>query len=448
MASPTPVLPEVGSTIVPPGWSSPEASAASIIRVGDPVLHRAAGVEVLDLGQHERPSAPSGRGSGRAGPAGCCRPGRGASSRTPCRQSRIRPVRLRSSGGRGEGRRGAQAGLRRGVRRRRPLRAGRRRSTACCAPRRRSPGGRSATPSASRRPTPPAGTAAAAPARRSRSRCSATPAPPATASTASRRPPAPSRQRRSPSGADRRVHLRAFAVRRRPVLATWPARSTGRSPTEPDVAVILIGANDVTHRVLPVAVRAAPRRGRTPAARGRRRGRGRHLPRPRHHQADPAAAQAGRPRLVAPAGGRPDHRGRRGRRPHGLARLDPRARSSRPRRRCSSGPTSSTPRRTGYRALAAVLLPSVLAALGLIADDEPRPRRSAARAMLPIAAAAVAGRPTPGTELDGTEVGGAARRPRPLGASCAGAAGSRRPTSRLPTPRGPACTGRRPRTAA
>src|SRR4051794_38995831 len=32
MARPTPVLPEVGSTIVPPGRSAPEASAASIIR--------------------------------------------------------------------------------------------------------------------------------------------------------------------------------------------------------------------------------------------------------------------------------------------------------------------------------------------------------------------------------------------------------------------------------
>ena len=32
MASPTPVLPEVGSTIVPPGLSSPDCSAASIIR--------------------------------------------------------------------------------------------------------------------------------------------------------------------------------------------------------------------------------------------------------------------------------------------------------------------------------------------------------------------------------------------------------------------------------
>ena len=27
------MLPEVGSTIVPPGWSSPEASAASIMRM-------------------------------------------------------------------------------------------------------------------------------------------------------------------------------------------------------------------------------------------------------------------------------------------------------------------------------------------------------------------------------------------------------------------------------
>ena len=65
-------------------------------------------------------------------------------------------------------------------------------------------------------------------------------------------------------------------------------------------------------------------RGRPPAARGRRRGRRRHLPRPRHDQADRAAAAAGRPRLVAPAGGRADDRGRRGRRPHRLARLDPR----------------------------------------------------------------------------------------------------------------------------
>ena len=33
MARPTPVLPEVGSTIVPPGLSRPSASAASIIAI-------------------------------------------------------------------------------------------------------------------------------------------------------------------------------------------------------------------------------------------------------------------------------------------------------------------------------------------------------------------------------------------------------------------------------
>jgi hypothetical protein len=32
MARPTPVLPDVGSTMTPPGRSSPEASAASIMR--------------------------------------------------------------------------------------------------------------------------------------------------------------------------------------------------------------------------------------------------------------------------------------------------------------------------------------------------------------------------------------------------------------------------------
>jgi hypothetical protein len=32
-ASPTPVFPEVGSTIVPPGFSAPDSSAASTIRI-------------------------------------------------------------------------------------------------------------------------------------------------------------------------------------------------------------------------------------------------------------------------------------------------------------------------------------------------------------------------------------------------------------------------------
>ena len=64
-----------------------EASAASIIRDGDPVLHRAAGVEVLDLGQHQRAARALGQVErcGAAAPAGCCRRGRAATPRTPCR---------------------------------------------------------------------------------------------------------------------------------------------------------------------------------------------------------------------------------------------------------------------------------------------------------------------------------------------------------------------------
>ena len=64
------MLPEVGSTIVPPGCSSPEASAASIIRRGDAVLHRPAGVEVLHLRQDQRAvGAPPARSGEVEGPA-------------------------------------------------------------------------------------------------------------------------------------------------------------------------------------------------------------------------------------------------------------------------------------------------------------------------------------------------------------------------------------------
>ena len=51
MARPTPVLPLVGSTIVPPGCSSPLCLGRLDHAQGDAVLHRPAGVEVLDLRQ-------------------------------------------------------------------------------------------------------------------------------------------------------------------------------------------------------------------------------------------------------------------------------------------------------------------------------------------------------------------------------------------------------------
>ena len=122
--------------------------------------------------------------------------------------------------------------------------------------------------------------------------------------------------------ADRRVYLRSFAVvgamSSRPGRPGRPrARDRPRRRRRPDRR-----QRRHPHRAA-VGVGAPPRRGRTPPARGRHpRGR-RHLPRPRHHPADPAAAQAGGPGVVAPAGGRPDDRRRRERRPHGLARRRP-----------------------------------------------------------------------------------------------------------------------------
>ena len=49
-----PVLPLVGSTIVPPGCSAPGRLGVVDHPQRDPVLHRAARVQVLDLGQHGR----------------------------------------------------------------------------------------------------------------------------------------------------------------------------------------------------------------------------------------------------------------------------------------------------------------------------------------------------------------------------------------------------------
>ena len=67
------MLPEVGSTIVPPGWSSPEASAASIIRLAmrsftDPpglrysTLASTSGASAPSVGQVEGPAEPDERG--------------------------------------------------------------------------------------------------------------------------------------------------------------------------------------------------------------------------------------------------------------------------------------------------------------------------------------------------------------------------------------------------
>ena len=61
-----------------------------------------------------------------------------------------------------------------------------------------------------------------------------------------------------------------------------------------------------------------------------------------------------------------------------------------------------------------MLLPSTLAALGLVPDDEIQPEAFRGEGVLPITAAAIQAVNTPGTELDGTEVGGARRGVRGL----------------------------------
>ena len=135
---------------------------------------------------------------------------------------------------------------------------------------------------------------------------------------------------RDPRGAHRRGARRAGRAPgapgpagrlRRRVAASSTAQVDQALAEHPDVALIMIGANDVTSRTRPaVSVRAPGRRG-PPADRGRLRGRRRHLPRPRHDPADRPAAADLRPPLEPAAGRGADHRRRRGRRAHRVAGL-------------------------------------------------------------------------------------------------------------------------------
>ncbi len=73
------------------------------------------------------------------------------------------------------------------------------------------------------------------------------------------------------------------------------------------------------------------------------------------------------------------------------------------------GPDQFHPSADGYRQLAAVLIPSALAALGLGPDDEALPEAFRGEGVMPVATAAAQAVNTPGTELDGTEVSGSQR---------------------------------------
>lgn len=207
--------------------------------------------------------------------------------------------------------------------------------------------------------------------------------------------------------ADRRVHLREFAVVG--ALSVDLADQVDRTlPTRPDLAVILIGANDVTHTVLPAqsvhhlaeAVRrlreagAAVLVGTCPDL-----GTVRPIPPPlkqvaRQWSRRLAAAQT---IAVVEAGGRTVSLG---------SILGPEFDAA---PALLFGPDQFHPSGDGYRSLAAVMVPSSLAALGLAPADEASPEAWRGEGVLPVSRAAVEAARTPGTEVDGTEVDGTPR---------------------------------------
>jgi len=204
--------------------------------------------------------------------------------------------------------------------------------------------------------------------------------------------------------ADRRVYLRSFAVVGAQT-SEIAAQVDAALLIEPDVAVVLVGANDVTHTVLPresvrhlseqvrrlreagveVVVGTCPDLGTlkpiAPPLKQVARTWSRRL----------AAAQT---IAVVEAGGRTVSIG---------SILGPEFEAA---PAVLFGPDQFHPSADGYRSLVGVMLPSVLASLGLEPDDEEHIEALRGEAVMPVARAAVAAVRQPGTELGGTEVRG------------------------------------------
>jgi lysophospholipase L1-like esterase len=204
--------------------------------------------------------------------------------------------------------------------------------------------------------------------------------------------------------AQRRVYLREFAVvgARSTHLATQIDRAL---PIEPDVAMILIGVNDVTHMTRPaesvrhlsegvrrlraagveVVVGTCPDLGTVkpiaPPLKQVARAWSRRL----------AAAQT---LAVIEGGGRTVSLG-------SILGPDFDAAPA-----LLFGPDQFHPSAEGYRALSGLLIPSLLAALDLAPADEATPEPFRGEGVLPVTRAAIRAVNETGTELDGTEVGG------------------------------------------
>ena len=207
--------------------------------------------------------------------------------------------------------------------------------------------------------------------------------------------------------ADRRVHLREFAVVGA-MSSDLEAQLDAALPTRPDLAVVLIGGNDVTHKVLPSAsvrhlAEAVRRMGEAGVAvlvgTCPDLGTIRPIPPPlkqvaRQWSRRLAAAQT---ITVVENGGRTVSLG---------DVLGPEFDAA---PALLFGPDRFHPSADGYQHLAAVLVPSCLAALGLVPEEEQQPETRRGEGVLPVATAAVRAARTPGTEVDGTEVSGAQR---------------------------------------
>ncbi len=212
--------------------------------------------------------------------------------------------------------------------------------------------------------------------------------------------------------ADRRVHLRGFAKTgaRSSDLAGQVDRALA---VHPDVAVILIGVNDVTHQVMPAqsvrnlvegVVRLLDSGAQVVVGTCPDLGTIRPIPPPLKQLARAwsrrlAAAQT---IAVVEAGGRTVSLG---------TILGPEFEAA---PALLFGPDRFHPSADGYKSLADVMLPSVLAALGLVREEEVAPEVGRGEGVLPVAKAAIQAVENPGTELDGTEVGGARRGVRGL----------------------------------
>lgn len=214
------------------------------------------------------------------------------------------------------------------------------------------------------------------------------------------------------AGADRRVHLRAFAVVGA-MSSDLSVQVERALPTKPDIAVILVGANDVTHTVLP----AASVRHLSEAVRRLREagvavvvgtcpdlGTIKPIMPPLKQVARIWSRRIAAAQTIAVL--------EEGGRTVSLASILGPEFAAAPA--VLFGPDQFHPSADGYRSLAQVLLPSTLAALGLGPEDEEEPETFRGEGVLPITAAAIQAVNVPGTELDGTEVAGARRGVRGL----------------------------------